>query len=68
MQLQIPVLTDYGHVVNCRAGGTVWARGAFTPPDFGRLFNSIKVHVFLEGHKSLRNLHFTFDWHYIGQK
>ena len=28
---------------------------------------SIKVHIFLEGHKILRNLHQIFDWHYIGQ-
>ena len=56
MQLQIPVLTDYGHVVNCRAGGTVGARGAFTSPDFGILFNSSKVHIFLEGHKMLQSL------------
>ena len=28
----------------------------------------IKVHIFWEGHKILRNLHLTFDWHYIGQK
>ena len=27
-----------------------------------------KVHIFWEGHKFLRNLHLTFDWHYIGQK
>ena len=27
-----------------------------------------KVHIFWEGHKTLRNLHPTFDWHYIGQK
>ena len=26
-----------------------------------------KVHIFWEGHKSLRNLHRRFDWHYIGQ-
>ena len=25
------------------------------------------VHVFWEGHKTLQNLHLTFDWHYIGQ-
>ena len=25
------------------------------------------VHIFWEGHKILRNLHCTFDWHYIGQ-
>ena len=29
---------------------------------------SIKVHIFWVGHKILRNLHLTFDWHYIGQK
>ena len=28
----------------------------------------IKVHIFWEGHKILQNVHFTFDWHYIGQK
>ena len=27
-----------------------------------------KVHIFWEGHKILRNLQLTFDWHYIGQK
>ena len=27
-----------------------------------------KVHIFWEGHKILRNLHLTFDCHYIGQK
>ena len=27
-----------------------------------------KVRIFWEGHKILRNLHLTFDWHYIGQK
>ena len=27
----------------------------------------IKVHIFWEGHKSLRNLHCRFDLHYIGQ-
>ena len=27
----------------------------------------IKVHIFWEGHKILRNLHLRFDWHYIGQ-
>ena len=26
-----------------------------------------KVHIFWEGHRILRNLHLTFDWHYIGQ-
>ena len=41
MKLQVPVLTHFGHVVICRAGGTVGARGAFAPPDFGRLFNPI---------------------------
>ena len=29
---------------------------------------SIKVHIYWEDHKILRNLHLTFDWHYIGQK
>ena len=28
----------------------------------------IKVHLFWQGHKILRNLHLTFDWHYMGQK
>ena len=28
----------------------------------------IKLHIFKEGHKMLRNLYRTFDWHYIGQK
>ena len=27
-----------------------------------------KVHIFREGHKNLRNLRLTFDWHYIRQK
>ena len=31
-------------------------------------FRKIKVHIFWEGHKIWRNLHLTFDWHYIGQK
>ena len=26
-----------------------------------------KVHIFLEGHKILQNLHQFFDWQYIGQ-
>ena len=26
-----------------------------------------KDHIFWEGHKILRNLHFRFDWQYIGQ-
>ena len=26
-----------------------------------------EVHIFLEGHKILRNLHQLFDWQYIGQ-
>ena len=25
-------------------------------------------HIFWKGHKILRSLHLTFDWHYIGQK
>ena len=25
----------------------------------------IKVHIFSEGHKILRNFHLTFEWHYI---
>ena len=31
------------------------------------LFHIVKVHIFWEGHKILRNLHLTFDWQYIGQ-
>ena len=42
MKLQIPVLTDFSHVVVCKTCGTVGVRGAFAPPDFGRLFNPIK--------------------------
>ena len=30
--------------------------------------SDIKVHIFWEGHKILRNLHLTFSWHYIRQK
>ena len=26
-----------------------------------------KGQIFWEGHKMLQNLHFRFDWHYIGQ-
>ena len=26
-----------------------------------------KVHIFWEGHKILRNLHLTFEWHYLGK-
>ena len=33
-----------------------------------KLSKYFKVHIFWEGHKLLRNLHLTFDWHYIGQK
>ena len=29
--------------------------------------DSGKVHIFWEGHKILRNLHLTFDWHHIGK-
>ena len=29
---------------------------------------SLKVHIFLVGHKIFRNLHLTLDWHSIGQK
>ena len=28
---------------------------------------TVKVHIFWEGHKILRNLHQLFDWQYIGQ-
>ena len=28
------------------------------------LFFIVKVHIFWEDHKILRNLHLTFDWHY----
>ena len=42
------------------------------PPDFRAVHHLcigyFKVHIFLEGHKILQNLHLTFDWHYIGQK
>ena len=27
-------------------------------------YNEGKVHIFWEGHKILRNLHLTFDWHH----
>ena len=30
--------------------------------------NFVKVHIFWEGHKILRNIHLTFDWHYIQSK
>ena len=44
--------------------------GEFPPPNIsGKAFKMIiKVHIFWEGHKILRNLSLTFDWHYIGQK
>ena len=29
------------------------------------IWNSIKIHIFWEGRTILRNLHLTFDWHYI---
>ena len=32
------------------------------------LYFLLKVHIFWEGHKILRNLHLTLDWHCIGQK
>ena len=28
---------------------------------------SVKIHIFWEGHKVLRNIHQLFDWQYIGQ-
>ena len=31
------------------------------------LISPFKVHIFWEGHKTLQNLHFTFDWNYIEQ-
>ena len=36
-------------------------------PSFKNIVIS-KIHIFWEGHKILRNLHLTFDWHYIAQK
>ena len=33
-------------------------------PSFKNIVIS-KIHIFWEGHKILRNLHLTFDWHYI---
>ena len=34
----------------------------------GFLIDTIKVSIFWKGHKILRNLYLTFDWHYIEQK
>ena len=33
-----------------------------------KMFVFFKVHIFWEGQKILINLHFTLEWHYIGQK
>ena len=42
--------------------GVNWTRSAPLSQDKSQIG---KVHI---GHKILRNLHLTFDWHYIGQK
>ena len=39
-----------------------------TPLQVSKTIVTIKVHIFWEGHKILRNLHIIFDWHYTGQK
>ena len=44
----------------CSVGDSMAQKGHFK-------FN-IKVHIFWEGHKILRNLHLTFDCMYCGQK
>ena len=40
---------------------------AMFPYKFIKKIQPIKVHIFREGNKILRNLHCRFDWHYIGQ-
>ena len=34
---------------------------------FNKQSKLFKVHIFLEGHKILQNIHCRFDWHYISQ-
>ena len=36
-------------------------------PAVGKLKTALKVQIFWEGHKILRNLHQLFDWQYTGQ-
>ena len=36
--------------------------------EFADTQEAVKVRIFREGHKILRNLHLTFNWHDIGQK
>ena len=44
----------------------LWSKKVGWKNNWPLLFD--KVNVFWEGHKILRNLHLTFDWHYTGQK
>ena len=43
----------------------IWFWGFKT--NFTKKLDFIKVYIFREGYKLLRNLHLTFDWYYIGQ-
>ena len=60
----ISIVTNTKDKVNTK---TSWSISRFS------LYCSIcdfadKAHIFWKGHKILRNLHLTFDWHYVGQK
>ena len=43
---------------------SIWGFGIWS---WYLLFPLVKVHIFWEGYKILRNLHQLFDWQYIGQ-
>ena len=69
--------TNYGYrkvwwrsvyLVQYRQGSSIkLCKGQLISKCFFGISNS-KVHIFWKGHKILRNLHLTFDRHYIGQK
>ena len=54
----------------CKKKGSISRKLSQKNTTFFERFLSVlgKVHIFWEGHKILRNLHLTFDWHHIGQK
>ena len=44
-----------------------WSQGETHFMHFSVRKHGIKVHIFWEGHKILRNLHLSFDRYYMGQ-
>ena len=52
------------HCINYQSPQKIWHQGIKI---IWRVRLGGKVHIFWEGHKSLRNLYLTFDWYYIGQ-